>query len=218
MKKMAKIVMVILALTLVIPPAGAAYASTKSDAEKVLKYYKKGNYAQAKKYNKRLPKKASNACVKRLSKKAKAAFLKKVKSFRLEQIGSESKPWLWGYYLADLDGDKRAELLVQYGSNEVDVRTYVYKYKNGKVKKIGSSSSPHTSYYAYPGHAGVIAVWGYLGYEGAKVLRIKNGKLKAISYGTHEAMGGWFPFRQYLGTHIKYDSNGNKRLLIGDLT
>lgn len=218
MKKLAKIIMVMLALTLVIPPTGVAYASTKSNAEKVLKYYKKGNYTLAKKYNKKLPKKASKACVKKLSKKAKAAFLKKVRSFSLDSSIYSSKPYLWGYYLVDMDGDKKAELLVQYGTCEADVRTAVYKYKNGKAKRVGRFYSGHTGYYAYPGHAGVITVWGHMGYEGVGVTRIKKGKLVSKDYGGREIKSNWFPFRQLLDSHIKYDSNWNRRLLVSDLT
>ncbi len=68
--------------------------------------------------------------LKKMSKKQKAAYKKIVKkygnSFSSTKLGKE---YLWGYYLADLNKDKKAELLIKYGSCEADVITYIYTYK-----------------------------------------------------------------------------------------
>ena len=53
----------------------------------------------------------------KLSKKAKAAYKKVVKKYKIEF--SSNKEYLWGYYLVDMNGDKKAELLVQHGQEQV---------------------------------------------------------------------------------------------------
>ena len=97
----------------------------------------------------------------------------------------------------------------------------VYKYKSGKAKKVGSFYSGHTTYYAYPGHAGVIAVTGHMGYESVQTITLKGGKLKTKSYGSRDLnqSGGqdWFPFRQQLDNHVRYDSRYRSSLSLKDL-
>lgn len=191
-------------------PAKVAQASTKSDAENVLKYYQEGNISKAKKYNKNLAKNPSKTCIKKLSKKAKAAYKKVVKKYKIEF--SSNKEYLWGYYLVDMNGDKKAELLVQHGTCEADVRTTIYTYKGGKAKKIAETFSGHTGYCAYPGHSGVICVWGHMGYESVSTMVIKDGKIETKSYGGRDLnkSGDWFPFKQVLYNHIEYDENYNR--------
>lgn len=221
MKKTLKVfIAAVLTATLMAPTAGMAYASTKTDAEKVLKYYKQGNIKKAKQYNKKLPKKASTASIKRLSSKAKSSFLKVVKSYNLNTSIYSKKPYIWGYYLVDMDGDKKAELLVQYGTCEADVRTAVYKYKNGKAKRVARTFSGHTAYYAYPGHSGVIAYWAHMGNESISVTKLKNGKLKSVGYGGRivNSYSSFFPLRQPLNGHIKYDANYKRTLDLKDLS
>ena len=203
MKKMRKICGIVLLVALFLfMPMEQAYASTKSDAANVLKYYKKGQISKAKKYNKRLATKASKASIKKLSKKAKTAYRKTVQRYKLDNYSDS----LWGYYLADLDGDKKAELLVKHGSCEADVRTTVYKYTNGKAKKVGEFYSGHTSYYAYPGHSGIISVWGHMGGESVDTISLKKGKIVAKNHGSREVgSGDFFPFRQALDGHIRFD-------------
>ncbi len=213
MKKKSKLLMKLTALafavTLLILPANTANASTKSDAENVLKYYQKGNISKAKKYNKKLSKNPGRACIRNLSTEAKNAYKKVVKKYRVYSSSSSGKEYLWGYYLVDMDGDKKAELLVKHGTCEADVRTTIYTYKNGKAKKIKDTFSGHTSYYAYPGHAGVICVWGHMGCESVSTQAIKKGKFVSKSYGGRDLneSGDWFPFRQMLYDHINYDKN-----------
>lgn len=213
-----KIFILVLAAMLALQPAGEVQASAKSNADKMLSYYKKGAIKKAKQYNKKLSKKASNASIKKLSKKAKTAYRKIVKKYKVDTSIYSSKPYLWGYYLADMDGDKKAELLVQYGTCEADARTVIYKYKGSKAKKVAQTFSGHTAYYAYPGHAGVIAVTGHMGYESVVTLTLKNGKLKSKSYGSRYTGENYFPFRQSLYGHIKYNSNYKPSLDLKDLS
>lgn len=210
--------LVVLTAVLVLQPVSVVQASAKSNADKMLSYYKKGNIKKAKQYNSKLSKKASKTSIKKLSKKQKEAYRKVVKKYRLDSSIYSSKPYLWGYYLADMDGDKKAELLVRYGTCEADVRTAVYKYKGGKAKKVGQMYSGHTMYYAYPGHAGVINVRAHMGYEDVSTTVLKSGKLKSKSYGGRQVTGNLFPFRQSLYGHIKHDKNYKPTLDLKDLT
>lgn len=201
---------------LVLLPVDSASASTKSNAEKMISNYKKGKYSVAKKYCKKLPKEASKKCIKKLSKKAKAAYRKMVKKYKLSSE-NYSDEYLWGYYLVDLDGDKKAELLVQHGTCEADVRTEVYTYKGGKAKQVGTLYSGHTGYYAYPGRAGMIQQYGHMGYESVAVTTMKKGKLQTTPCGAREIKTDYFPFRQLLDGHIRYGKNYNKSIDWKDL-
>ncbi len=218
MKNVAKkIFIVVLAAVLALQPVSVVQASAKSNVDKMLRCYKKGSIKKAKQYNRRLSKKASKASIKKLSKKTKAAYRKVLKKYKLNTDIFSSDPYLWSYYLADMDGDKKAELLVQYGTCEADVRTAVYKYRRGKAKKVGQVYSGHTSYYAYPGHAGVISVTAHMDYESVSTLALKKGRLKSKSYGDRDTKGHYFPFRQYLYGHIKYNSDYEASLDLKDL-
>lgn len=218
-KLIKKLIMFTFTMMLVLVPAGVANASTKSNAENVLKYYQKGNISKAKKYNKQLAKEQSKTCIKKLSKKAKAAYKKVVKKYKLDIDTTSKQGYLWGYYLVDMNGDKKAELLVQHGTCEADVRTTIYTYKGGKAEKIAETFSGHTGYYAYPGHSGVICVWGHMGYESVSTMAIKNGKIETKSYGGRDLNNGgdWFPFKQALYGHIKYSKDYKSSLDLEDL-
>lgn len=56
-------------------------------------------------------KKANEECVKKMSSKMKKAYRKKVKSFNTNMYSS--KPYIWDYYLTDINKDAKAELLVK---------------------------------------------------------------------------------------------------------
>ncbi len=217
-KGMKKLSVFSLAAILALLPAESAMASTKTDAEKMLKYYKRGNITMAKKYNSRLPKKADNTSIKKLPELAKKWYAEIVTSYSLD-VDINGEEYLWGYYLADLDGDKKAELLVEHGTSEADVVTDVYTFKKGKLKKLGKTYASHGVYYAYPKHAGVILGAGTQGVESTKLIRVKKGKLKEISYGTRELQLGekYFPFRQKLNNHIKYNKSGKRVISLKDL-
>lgn len=220
-KVIQKIMVLMLAVGLLFGASFSAQAATaKSDGknmEKVLKYYGQNKISKAKKYNKKLSETAKESCVKKMSSKMKKAYKKVVKKWPVKN--NYTKDYLWGYYLTDIDNDKKAELLVQVGTCEADVRVHVYKYKNGKAVKIGTMGAGHTSFHAYPNHKGVICYWGHMGYESISVVTIKNGKLSSKGIGGRDLneSGEWLNLKCTLDNHISYDSNYNRSLDLSDL-
>lgn len=216
-----KLMVFMLAIGLLFGSSISAQAATaKSDGknmEKVLKYYSQNKFSKAKKYNKKISATTKEACVKKMSSKMKKAYKKVVKKWPVNY--TYTKDYLWGYYLTDIDNDKKAELIVQVGTCEADVRIHVYKYKKGKAVKIGSMSAGHTSFHAYPNHKGVILYWGHMGYESISVLTIKSGKLSGKEIGSRDLnkSGNWLNLKGALDDHISYDSNYNRTLDLSDL-
>lgn len=219
MKKMMKSLSVFsLATVLALVPTESAMASTKSDAEKMLKYYKNGNVEKAIEYSNKLPKKVDKKCIKNLSQVTKKYYKEVLASYVPNQEKS-GEDYLWGYFLADLDGDKKAELLVEHGTCEADVVTDVYTVKKGKLKKAGKTYAAHGEYYAYAKHKGVIFSSGVQGVESTKYIRMKKGKIKEVSYRTRQLKENenYFPFRQKLNNHIKYKKSGKAVVSLKDL-
>ena len=136
---------------------GKAQASTKSNMDNLIRYFNKGQYKKVKKYNKKLPKYANEACVKKMSKKMKAAYRKALKK--------DYKAYKSKYYsLNDVDNDKKAELIVHHYKGNHDAWV-VYDYQGSKLVKLGAFDA-HWSYLcSYPGHNGVLLVWGHAGTE-----------------------------------------------------
>lgn len=207
--------------------AGAApvHASEKSDGKnmkKVLKYYKKAQYSKAQKYARKMRKHAKEKCVATMPADLKQAYLQKVKHY-VNKYGIEpnyGEPFVWGYFLSDIDNDKKADLLVELGSCEADVKVLVFRYKAGKVQKVGSTGCGHTVFAAYPKHKGIVLHWGHMGYERLNVLTVKKGKLKDVSYG-HWELGpkeNFIKMRCYLNSHITYDKQYNPSISYKDLT
>ncbi len=166
----------------------AQAASEKSDGKnmkKVLSNYKKKKYKTAAKYSKKLNKYAKEACVKKMSKGMKKAYKKVVKKFPLES-DSYSEPDLWGYYLTDIDNDKKVDLIVQIGTCEADARAYVYQYKKGKAVKVATLAGGHVAYYAYPKNNGIVMQWAHMGYESISVAKLKKGKVTTQEFGSRE--------------------------------
>ena len=188
-----------------------AAASNTTLLTKYLKYYKAGNYAKAGKYLKKMNNKKKDTSLKKMSAAQKKAYRKVVKKYskNISDPNRYSQKYMWGYYLADLNKDKRAELLIQYGSCEADVRTYVYTYTKKKAKKIGWMYSGHTSYVAYPGK-GVLAVWGHMGYCSVSLVKMKNKKLTEKSYGDQKIESADETYcipTNFLDNHVRYDAN-----------
>lgn len=194
-------------------------ATQKSDGKnmkKVLYYYGKKNYKKAKKYNKKISKTAHEACVSKMTKNMKKAYLKIVKRYRTDNLADtdylSNKKYLWGYYLSDIDNDKKADLLLKIGTCEADVRLHVYRYRKGKAEKVGSVEAFHTYYYAYPNHSGILGYGGMMGEEWINKIVIKNGKLKSVKIGSRGVKEKWFGLRCQLKDHAYYDSY-DKRLM-----
>ncbi len=191
-------------------------ASNTSNMTSYLKYYKKKNYKKAKTYIKKM-KFTKDTSLKKMSKKQKAAYLKVVKKYA-KNLNNSFEDSLWGYYLADLNKDKKPELLIKYGRDEAGVRTYVYTYKGGKAVKVGKVSAFHTVYVAYPGK-GVVQVMGHMGYCAVSVLSMnKKNKLVVKKYGDQDCRNGSYCLpTNLLKNHIKYDSNDKAKVIYSDL-
>ncbi|MCR5701265.1 MAG: hypothetical protein K6G76_03865 [Lachnospiraceae bacterium] len=183
-----------------------------------LKAYKNKNYKKAKSYLNKMKKTDKDTSLKKMSKKQKKAYMKVVKKYA-KNLNIMYGDYLWGYYLADLNKDKKAELLIQYGSCEADVRTYVYTFKKGKAKKVAKTYSGHTGYVSYPGK-GVVQVWGHMGYCSVSVLTMQGNKLKAKNYGSQDTTKSGEEYclpGNYLNSHIKYDAHYNRSVDYSDL-
>ena len=173
----------------------ASVSSDTKNIEKVLMYYKKGQYKKAQKYNKKLSK------------------IVKEKSYNTDN--SLGKKYISGYYLTDIDNDSVAELIVRAGSSEADARFYVYDWKKGKIKKIGSVEALHSEVYAYIGHKGFIIYGGAQQAEWMKTVIVKNGKLKVNIIGEREDADPHFGLRCGLDNHTLY--TGGYRIEYSDL-
>lgn len=182
--------------------SAASVSSNTKNIEKVLKYYKKGQYKKAQKYNKKLSKIVKEKCVKKMPAKIKKAYRKIVKSYNTDN--SLGKKYISGYYLTDIDNDNVAELIIRAGSSEADARFYVYDWKKGKVKKIGSVEALHSAVYAYIGHKGFIIYGGLQQSEWIKIVTIKNGKLKVKKVGERDNAVPYFSLRCGLTDHALY--------------
>lgn len=190
----------------------AQAASGKALYQKAVSYYKKGKYSPAGKCFSKLPEKANEACVKKMPAKMKKAYRDIVKKCRVSYNLFNMKPYLWGYYLTDIDKDKAPELLIQYGTCEADVRMLVYTYKSGKAKKIGTFYCSHSGFYYFPLGNGLMVQKGHMGYEQLFLVQIKKNKLVSKEIGKGHEMQQYTPIPYCLDYHIKYDSNYNRRV------
>ena len=197
----------------------ATEKSNGTNMARVLKYYKKGQYSKALMSNRKLSKTSKEACVKKMSSKMKKAYRKIVKRWPVSHDIFSDDSYLWGYYLTDIDNDKKAELLVKVGTCEADVKVLIYKYKNGKASRIGSFYAGHTTLCAYPNHKGIILYWGHMGCESLSLVTVKNKKVTQTSYGSRDLnkRGTWLSLRCSLDSHVSYDSNYNRILDLSDL-
>ena len=195
-------------------------ASNTKLITKYLKYYKMGNFAVARSYANKLKATNRDTSLKKMSAKQKKAFRKTLTKYNWVPNYFSNKPYLEGYYLADLNRDRKPECLITYGSCEADERTIVYTYSKGKAKKVGSFYSGHMGFYAYP-KKGVVLHWGHMGCGSVSVLYMKNGKLKTKSYGSEGPISysaGYCGIPKVaLDSHIRYDANYNRSVNLKDL-
>ena len=223
MKRTAKMIIAIMMIAaIVLTSIGGnvkevnAKSSYTSTVTKFLKAYKAKNYKKASKLAKKMTK-DKDTSYKKMSKKQKAAYKKIVKKYNLEtRLG---KDYLWGYYLVDLDQDKKPELLCKYGTCEADVRTDIYTFKKGKAKKVRTAYSGHVGYVAYPGK-GVMQVWSHMGYASVSVMKMKYGKITSTGYGdlkfTNKTNG--VLSMKFLNGHISYSYSNKKYTRTLDLS
>lgn len=192
-------------------------ASQESDMQDVLDLYEDGEYKAAASKAAQCPKKAEESCVSDMSKKMKQAYLKKVKKYNnfsqyLKNFGS-GEAYIWNYYLTDFTGDGNAELLIKSGTCEADVCITVYKYSNGKAKKIGKFYCGHTMLYVC--QSGVLVANQYMNQESIDKYFLSNGKVKKETIGSRKVADGEkylkLPYR--LDDHTKKSGNVSYKAL-----
>ena len=191
-------------------------AKKETKYQKILRLYKNKQYTQVRKICKKLPKKANEKCLKRMPKKMKQAYLDKVRSYQYTSYGKN----LEQYFLTDINNDGKPELLIEEGSGEVQYRLIVYTYKNGNLKRIGSTSGWHSRYYAYPNRNGLVIVRGQMLLEEVRLLTMRGSKLKVKTIGTHtvENVDRYTDFPYELDGHRRYSSRySNSFIDYGDL-
>ena len=106
-------------------------------------------------------------------------------------------------------------MIIRAGSSEADVRFYVYDWKKGKVKKIGSVEALHSAVYAYIGHKGFIIYGGLQQSEWIKTVNVKKGKLKVKKVRERDNANPYFSLRCGLDNHTLY--TGGYRIDYSDL-
>lgn len=111
--------------------------------------------------------------------KAHKAYQSKLKKIKKAYSYSQ-----WGRYLyVDLNGDKTDELVV-----EIDMYTFIYTYKKGKVKKVFEDSSDSGVTIKYYRKSKVIRTRTYaMDDECVYYYKLENNKykMKAYNYGPH---------------------------------
>lgn len=182
---MKKIICIVLSLVLILSICSfkdeTVDASQRSNMKKVLKYYKAKKYKKANKYAKKLPKYAKERCVKNMPKKMKRAY-----NSKFNKLGKKASE----QYFTDVNNDKKADMLVKYGTCEADYTTRLYMYKKGKVVYKAKTGGGHCAYFAYPNHKGFIVMFAHMASEALSVVKYKKGKFVVKSYGGREVGSG----------------------------
>ena len=190
-----------------------AHASAKSVFKKGVSCYKKGNYARAEKYFKKLPEYARESCIKKMPAAMKKAYRRIVKRYGLKTISAANS--LYGYYLTDIDKDKKPELIVTYTETMSDSsrRTLVYTWKKKRAVKIGDFYSWSQGFHYDPRGNGLVVRFARQGYEEIYGMKMKGGKLvETAKWGQgrseDNSMGyTWLPYS--LESHVSYtEKNG----------
>lgn len=185
-----------------------AYAASATKTyNKAATAFKKGNYKLARKNFRRLKRRVNEACVENMPYNTKKAYLKMLLTFNTDS--SSGKKYLWGYYLTDIDKDGNAELIVQYGKGEADVKAYVYFCKKGRVRFLGKFDCGHSSFYYDPRGNGMTVHYGHMGYENIRTLKIKKNKLKISSWRKRERFtrtGSYMPIPYELDDHVTWQN------------
>ena len=189
----AKSVVVLFVITLAFFTVSVSVCSSKNSTkyymDKVIANLKKGNVKTVNKYSAKLPKWASEKCVSKMSQKQKKAFNAIIKKEIKKRAGSLDHDVC---FVTDIDKDGIAELLVEHGDFEAERVIVIYKYKNGKAKKLkGEIDAYHLGIICQcPGRNGVLFChYGRASYF--TMVSIKNDtiKTKDIAYfdeGTYE--------------------------------
>ena len=189
--------------------SAAALASAKSVYKKGVRCYKKDQFTRAEKYFKKLPEHANEKCVKSMSSSMKKAYRKIVRRYDLNSLMGPNT--LFGYYLTDIDKDKKPELLVTYleAASDSSRRTLVYTFKKKKAVKIGDFYSWSMGFYYDPRGNGLVVRFARQGWEEIYGMKLTGGKLVETAKwgkGRLEDLENrgytWLPY--VLDNHISY--------------
>ena len=189
-------------------------AAMKNSMGNFVKLYRQGKYSQAKKMAKKLPKKASKKYAKNMSKKMKGAYLKTVKSFKTsgDYMNPPKKGYIWGYYLTDINNDKKTDLIVHHGTSAVNEWVSVYTYKKGKAKKVGTRQVRSVEFFDYPGKKGVVVTSFRKYEENIHLIKVKGNKLVMEKVATRSVPSGKYikmPYRLNDHRYSMYSTNLN---------
>ncbi len=180
-----KITMMLLILSLLFCSCQSTEAASNGKImEKLLKAYSNEKYEKAIEYGKKLDDTMTETCVEKMSSKMKKAYLKVVKSYPTDNSVREDGKTINGYIFSDIDNDKKADLLIHFGSCSADEEVIVYQYKKGKTVKTGQGGAVgHGSLMVYPNHKGIIYYETHMGGEAIYILKLKRGKIEQTLIG-----------------------------------
>lgn len=190
--------------------------SAKQIYAKAVSYYKKGKYKAAAKYFKKLKGEPKDPSVKKMSSAMKKAYKKKLSSkVKKGNRNPGSNPFygnkITGYYLTDLNKDKKPELILEHHAcSEGDAYGEVFSYKKGKVVKIGRIDLGHSTLFYDPRGNGLTHYSCQGNMEFVSTVRIVKGKLKS-TYWKKEGVYTWdgelLPYSYALDNHSTDDGS-----------
>ena len=154
-----------------------------------------------------LPENAEESCVGTMTDAQKKAFREVVEKYPVETgADAAEKPFLWGYYLTDVNNDGVCDLLVDYGTCEADRMCTVYTYLEDELFKYQETGSSHAVMGAYPNHDGFVVMTGHMGYETLTVACMADREsLEFPSYEIGDKDYIQIPYM--LDPHISYESD-----------
>lgn len=182
-------------------PLPAYQKSQSRTMTKWLKAFRTGHVSSCDQIAKTMPKYTEELSSLKMSSGMRNAYLEVVKEYRGKRfvIGGGN---LGAYYLSDLDGDGKVELIIEDFDCDCPSVLNIYKYQNKKAKEVvsgyeyaayvnkngppfGSPSEDELSFYAYENHPGMICYERHDGKEQVSILKLSGHKLKKIKYSSH---------------------------------
>ena len=182
-------------------PLPAYQKSQSRTMTKWLKAFRTGHVLSCDQIAKTMPKYTEELSSLKMSSGMRNAYLEVVKEYRGKRfvIGGGN---LGAYYLSDLDGDGKVELIIEDFDCDCPSVLNIYKYQNKKAKEVvsgyeyatyvnkngppfGSPSEDELSFYAYENHPGMICYERHDGKEQVSILKLSGHKLKKIKYSSH---------------------------------
>ena len=205
MKRKAKFIswFIVMLLSVTLISVSASAASYEELMTQYLLSHKAGDFESAQYYADILGEAPRDSSLAKMSAKFKNTYRNFVKKY---SSGYYNKPYnkILGYYLADLNGDRKPELLIDsFDGSEAGHFLFVYRFKNGKVKKVGKTDMSSSVAFAYPGK-GVVVIFARMGLCHVRRMYIENNRLKEEDYGKS---GEWWDSEgKYMGYHMPKSS------------